>query len=255
VGGWIRGFRDFYPTWIAANLQAQGFQAAGVTIEFPHLRDRKFVNSRTLADLFDAGLIQDEINTAIRKLLASSPLLSPSRLAFPACSDCSTRCVSNPNSNASWICQCLKFPLCPFHPRDASGIHPGKALALWGAPSILASKSPRLMFGTDGRLARVWSSSSARSLPHTSGDSSWRLAVSWEVVSSNSGGEIHERVFGLPLDYPAVHKQCSAPNSLNPNGHPVFRVGVRSTAIFSPSTLPAGALSQLIPRLELRWRL
>ncbi len=230
------GFRDFYPSWIAANLQAQGFQAAGVTIELPHLRDRKFINSRTLADLFDAGLIQDEINTAIRKQLASSPLLSPSRLAFPAVLG-----LQHPLRVKSELERLLDLPVfeIPTLPPSIPGMRLAfileKALRALGGTIHTGLEVTSAEVGTDGHLARVWTSSAARSLPHTSGE--FVLATGGILgggFSSNSGGEIHEQVFGLPLDYPAVHQQWFSSQFLSPKGHPVFRVGVQVDRHFQP---------------------
>jgi glycerol-3-phosphate dehydrogenase subunit B len=88
---------------------------------------------------------------------------------------------------------------------------------------------------SDGRIARVWTRSAARSQSHSARD--FVLATGGILgggIFTNSDGEIHEKVFGLPLEYPAAHQEWFTPQFLNSAGQPVFRVGVQVDRRFQP---------------------
>lgn len=72
-------FLDFYPAMVAANLTAQGIPASETILDLPSLRKRRFVNSMTLARLFDKPEFRVEVAKTLKPRLGQS-----ARVGFPA---------------------------------------------------------------------------------------------------------------------------------------------------------------------------
>jgi glycerol-3-phosphate dehydrogenase subunit B len=72
-------FLDFYPDYIADNLNEQAIIAKAITLDIPSLQNKHFVSGMTLARLFDTPEFRAAVADALRPHLSGV-----SRLGFPA---------------------------------------------------------------------------------------------------------------------------------------------------------------------------
>lgn len=232
----FEGFMDFCPTWIAANLEAQGWQAYGLKLELPNLRARKIDNSRLLAELLDAGELQQEIITAIRKELASAPPFAPARLAFPAALG-----LRFPLRVLTELQQGLDLPVfeIPTLPPSIPGMRLAaileNALRSLGASIQIGAQVVTAEVAPSGDISRVWSQAAVRRQPHSAGV--FLLATGGILgggITTGSRGEVDEAVFGLPLEAPGEHSLWFEPVFLSAQGHPIFRSGISVDEHFQP---------------------
>jgi glycerol-3-phosphate dehydrogenase subunit B len=70
---------DFYPAYVAENLNAQSIFATDITLDLPSLQSRQFVTPVVLARLFESPAFRIEVAVALRGRLGSA-----ARIGFPA---------------------------------------------------------------------------------------------------------------------------------------------------------------------------
>lgn len=232
----FQGYRDFYPSWIAANLEQQGMRAFGLTLDLPPLRHLKIISSRLLADMLDSGQLQEAIITAMRNLIAAASPFSPARLAFPAVLGLNFPMRVKIELEAGLGLPVFEIPTLPpsIPGMRLSGILHREITRLGGLINM-GLEVTAAETSADGRITRLWARSAARSLPLSA--EKFILATGGILGGgflAGSSGALDEQVFGLPLGQPARQVDWFSPDFFNPGGHPIFRAGVTVDQNFQP---------------------
>lgn len=232
----LAGYRDFYPSWVAANLETTGLRAHALMLDLPPLHGRRLISSRLLADLLDAGQLQEAMITAMRKALAGPFPFPPSRLGFPAILG-----LLYPTRVRTEVEQALGLPVfeIPTLPPSIPGMRLAaileKEIRSLGGSIHTGLEVFTAEVSSDDRLVRVWCRAAARSLPLSA--ESFILATGGILgggFQSGSRGEFYERILRLPLDHPEQPAHWFQPNFFAPGGHPIFRVGINVDRNFQP---------------------
>ena len=74
----FKGFADFYPHWMAANISLRGIACQAALLELPSLKQKTFITSRVLAEAFDQTQFTEEVIQVI--------LATPAQQAWPGSS-------------------------------------------------------------------------------------------------------------------------------------------------------------------------
>jgi glycerol-3-phosphate dehydrogenase subunit B len=228
-------YLDFFPYLCAENLSAQAIPARGTSLDLESLRERRFTNALTLANLFEAPEFRAEVVRALRPRLGGA-----TRVGFPAVLG-----LKQPLQVIAELESGLGVPVfeIPGLPPSIPGIRLHRLLvdairkAGGQVQEGLSVASARLIHpnGSPGQIEAVISQAAARRLVHSA--RSFVLATGGFLGGGSIGapdGSIEELIFDLPLVAPRQRADWFQPDFFNPAGHPVFRSGVRTDGHFRP---------------------
>lgn len=225
-------FLDFFPALVAGNLKESGHQADWITVDIQLPSRRRFLNSNILAQFFDdAGRCGDFCDLLASRLPQHSSS-APPRLGLPAVLGLlQTRRIQQQLEHRTG---CPVFEI-PGLPPSVPGLRLHKILVQAlrktgveiqdGMEAVWAERA-------ENKITKVWTDAASRSKPH--GAKRFVLAtggiLSGGLVGRNDA-TVSEPVFGLPV---AAASEATREQFLDPNGHPVFRTGVRVNSAFQP---------------------
>lgn len=231
----FEGFGDFFPHWMAANLQERGIQAKGVLVDLPVLRERRLTTARTLAAAFDMPDFRAQVAGEVRaRLPGAFPSNASLRVAFPAV-------LGWDHAGQAWndMQEKLGVPVfeAPTLPPSIPGIRLHNLLV-----SAFKAAGGRFYDGmqaqgaeADGEVAAVFTEAAARRLEHRA--RTYILAtggiLGGGIIARNEGG-LQETVFGLPVAAPAHRSGWFHPAFLSTAGHAVYRAGLRVDSALRP---------------------
>jgi glycerol-3-phosphate dehydrogenase len=231
----FEGFQDFYPDLIADNLSAQGISSRGVFISNPELADRRFVNARTLADLFEFSDFCDQVSLEIEMQISRISGFRPKRIGFPAVLG-----LKHPLQVKARLERKLGLEIfeIPTFPPSIPGIRLNRLLI-----EAIEQCGGRVF---DGMQATGWteegeelialrSEAASRSKQHHA--RSFVLATGGILgggLYADYQGSVTECVFQIPVKAPGDWVHWLNRDFLAAGGHPIFEVGIETDRHFHP---------------------
>jgi glycerol-3-phosphate dehydrogenase len=225
-------FSDFYPAWIADNLNNQDILVQGVTLNLPSLSKQKYITSMVLAHRFDDPEFRQEVIDAVKPKLGSAE-----RVGFPAVLG-----LQNPIEVINHLQSSLGIPVfeIPGLPPSIPGIRLQNVLiaAIQRYHGSVNSGMAVTKFSAEGRkIQAVWTEAAARQVPHQA--NVYILATGGVLgggIQTSNDGYAHEAIFNLPVSFPELSSGWLNRDFLSAGGHPIFQSGIRITRSFQPAT-------------------
>jgi glycerol-3-phosphate dehydrogenase subunit B len=226
----FNGFLDFFPTLIADNLIAQGILAREIVLDLPILRNRKFLTAMVLARLFDNPEFRQEVIDALKPKLGNV-----GRIGFPAVLG-----LMNPMNVMAHLQSSLGLPVfeIPGLPPSIPSIRLHNLLvsAIEQNHGTISNGMSVSQVSSEGKLLQtIWSEAASRLKPHDA--NTYVLATGGILgggIIANNNGYAQETIFGLPLYVPEYPSEWMRAEFLSDEGHPLFRIGVRTDSRFQP---------------------
>ncbi|MCI0521738.1 MAG: anaerobic glycerol-3-phosphate dehydrogenase subunit A [Chloroflexi bacterium] len=229
----IVGFKqylDFYPEWIAANLQKLGIAARALLLDLPELQKPRFITTRVLASLFENAAFRQAAARAVKISLHAGE-----RVGFPAV--LGLRHVLTIQQDLEYRLGAPVFEI-PGLPPSIPGIRLHQILlqALEDLGAQVYDGMPVVAAEADGpRLTAAWSEAAARRKAHRA--RYYLLATGGILgggVQVHPDGYTQETALGLPLAQLSFEGRGLMPEFLAPQGHPLFSSGLAVDASFTP---------------------
>ncbi len=228
----LTDFLDFFPALAARNLQESGQAADWSTVEMRLPSRSRFLNSKILAQHLEQPGNCDDFSDLLGSTLAAHPASTSGRLGLPAVLGLSQTARILEQIERRTGCQVFEIPGLP---PSVPGLRLQNILiqALRKAGVEVLDGMEAVAFeGTGNKIAKVWTEAASRSKPHAA--KQFVLATGGILSGGLVGGcdgKVVEPVFGLPVAAPS---QATRPHFIEPEGHPVFQVGVRVSSEFQP---------------------
>ena len=226
-------YADFYPKLIADNLREQGFHAVWNVLDVDKLRERRFVTSRVLADMFEHADFRTEI---VSKLRNNPDLAAVNRVGFPAVLGFEKAGEVKADLEQQLGLPVFEIPTLPpsipgirLHRLLVSAIEKGGGRVFDGMNAISAEVDEK-------QIRSVISEASVR--PKLNRASRYILATGGYLGGGFEAGpfeDSREMVFGLPLAGYPNGEDWFSPEFLADDGHPIFRSGIRVNPDFQPT--------------------
>ena len=226
----FRHYQDFYPHLIAENLTLQGIPARPVILELKTLEDRKFSNSRSLAQLFDTAEFRQEVVQALQGQIGDS-----GRIAFPAVLGLQDALRCHADLESRLARPVFEIPTLPpsipgmrLHRILVQAIeeHRGDVFEGMQVTGALASTS---------RVTSVSSEAGVRDRQHFA---RYFVLASGGLMGgglkTGYDGSVVETVFNLPIGAPSQRTEWLSREFLAPGGHTIFKTGVEVNQDFQP---------------------
>lgn len=226
----FRHYQDFYPHLVADNLQLQGIPSKAIVLELKSLENRKFNNSRNLAQLFDTPEFRDEVILALR-----SQLDGIDRIGFPAVLGLKSALANHTDLEGRLGRQVFEIPTLPpsipgmrLHNILVAAIEQLGGRIFEGMQVIAAKAGP-------GRIVSVTTDAGARGREHNA--SSFVLAsggIMGGGLKTDFDGSALETVFNLPTTIPEQRSAWLQREFFATGGHEIFRSGIPVNRDFRP---------------------
>jgi len=226
----IAGQRDFYPSYICANLQAQGCDAHGKFVDVPAVRARHPQTTVTLAALLEDRAVLDELIGAVRPHAAGCD-----RIGLPAVLG-----LTRHEEVLRAVEEGLGLPVfeIPTLPPSVPGVRLFEALR-----AQAARRGVRITIGSEiiekvaqgDHVTAVGTEAAARVQRHSAGI--FILATGGILgggIVAGRDGALREVALDLPIEGPSSRQSWFAPLALAPQGHAIFRAGIRVNGAMQP---------------------
>jgi glycerol-3-phosphate dehydrogenase len=231
-------FLDFFPGFIAANLNAQGILAFDISLDLPRLSNRKFVTGTVLAALFDDLEFRQEVIDVLKPKLGKVE-----RIGFPAVLG-----LNKPMEVIEHLQSSFGLPVfeIPGLPPSIPGIRLQNVLvnAIRQQNGVVYTGMPVTKVSVDGNtINTVWSEASAREIPHQA--RTFILATGGILgggISIDNIGYAQEMIFKLPLAIPDLRSDWFQSEFLAAQGHPIFHTGTLTDDEFQPVDMTGNVL-------------
>ncbi len=230
------GFRDFYPTLIAENLNKLGHSARAAFLPIQLISGRHDFNTVQLARALDDEKRMQRLAAGLRQVLESGE-----RVGLPAILG-----LENHTAALAYLQKQVDAPVfeIPTLPPSVPGIRLTTALRRY-----LEQQNVRVEIGMEAidfsvrqspisslqSLTSVSTATSARPLKHRARHI---LLASGGLLGggfdSDANGRVWETIFDLPLTIPQVRSDWFRPRFLDPAGQPVFQGGIAVNRHFQP---------------------
>lgn len=219
----FQALRDFYPTVIAENLRKLGLAARAEFLPIDLITQRRDFSTVHLAEAMDAADLS-RFADALKRVIRPGE-----RVGLPA--------ILGLRRHAhvfDTLQQALDTPIfeIPTLPPSVPGIRLTNALRRHFERDLHGRLDLGLTVtdfqARDGRIAWVSSRASARPVKHRA--QRFLLATGGLLgggIHSDHTGRVWEAIFDLPLTTPQQRSAWFRPDFLAPDGHPVFRGGLR----------------------------
>ncbi len=222
------GFPDFYPDWIAANLAVNNIPAESDLLDLPSLRNRTFITSRVLAELFDKPDFVEETIQAVKLSMHNRPSFVAKRIGFPAVLGI---------KHCEQVIQKLRDALSveifeiPTLPPSIPGIRLHHLLVdtiqEHGGRVYDGMQVIRADWDAQGNITQVWSEAASRGKPHRA--TNYLLAtgglLGGGLFASYEHG-LQEMIFNLPIQSPGEHDGWFQKRFLSAQAHPIYSKGI-----------------------------
>jgi glycerol-3-phosphate dehydrogenase subunit B len=238
----FRGFRDFYPPYLAANLSRRcSFPVRHLYLDLPRLRHRHHLLSLDVARALDDPATREEVARLVKSNLSDA-----GRVGFPAVLGLDRHRRENFRDLTERIGRPL-FEITTLPP-SIPGIRINEALR-----RRLMQKGSRVEIGfwvqgrLDGNRAGEISVDSA-------GGATTYTADAFVLATGGTGGggiigrqdgSFRESVFGLPVDGPADRSSWYHPRFLGPDPQPISLVGVAVNERLQPILATGAAVNNV----------
>lgn len=224
------GLRDFYPKWIAENLNKLGHQARAEFLPFDLLTDLRDRNNVQLAEGLEAPAPRARLAAALKKVHQPGE-----RIGLPALLGINEHPTLWRELQSAVGAPIFEIPTLP---PSVPGIRLYRALSqqLTALGGRIESNMEVIGFQADDQQIHwVETATSARPLKHRAAN--FLLATGGVLgggFASDHTGRFWETIFNLPLTVPQDHNAWFRHQFLHPQGQPVFAGGVGVHAQFQP---------------------
>ena len=227
----FQALRDFYPTLIAENLTKLGLQARAEFLPIDLITNRKDFTTVTLAQVLDDDAAAKRLAEGLKKVVKSGE-----RVGLPAILG-----MKRHTQVLKMLRDTVGAPVfeIPTLPPSVPGMRLMTALRSYYERELHGRLDLGLtvtQFEADGgKVKSVSSQASARPVRHRA--DRFLLATGGILgggFGSDYTGRVHEVIFDLPLDVPQKRSEWFHPDFLAPEGHAVFRGGLRVAKDFRP---------------------
>ena len=226
----IAGQRDFYPSYVCANLRAQGCDANGELVDVPAVGARHPQTTITLAAMLEDPRVRDEMIGALRPHVGGYD-----RVGLPAVLG-----LVRHEEVLSAIEAGLGLPVfeIPTLPPSVPGVRLYEALrmqaARLGVRIAIGSQVVERVAQGD-RVTAVGTEAAARVRRHSA--DLFILAtggiLGGGIVAGRDGG-LRDVALDLPVEGPPARDSWFSPSALAPQGHAIFRAGIRVNGGMQP---------------------
>jgi len=231
----FEGLRDFYPELIAENLTHLGYPARAAFLPLKLITNRRDSNTVQLAQGLDNKEQRALLAAALRKIVRPGERIGlPAILGMDAHITLLAELERETNS--------LVFEI-PTLPPSVPGVRLYKAfrghlqslgVRLTAGLEVISTQTTAPN-GVPGAVQWVESATSARPLKLRA--DKYLLATGGILgggFNSDVNGRVWETIFNLPLTIPQERADWFNSGFLDPQGHPVFKGGVKVNASFQP---------------------
>lgn len=232
----IKGFSDFYPHWIAANLNAQGAVSQADIIEIPSLQQKTFITSRVLAESFDQPDFLEEVILTIQEHFRKNASHKKSRVGLPAVLGLRKHHQIIQKMQESLGVQIFEIPTLPpsipgmrLNQMLIQSIQKNGGRIYDGMQVIAADRD------SEGRIEKLWSEAAARKKPHQAHQfilASGGLLGGGLTATYQNG--IKENIFDLPVQAPINRNLWFQQQFLSSQPHPIFTSGIQVDSQLRP---------------------
>ncbi|HEY81127.1 MAG TPA: glycerol-3-phosphate dehydrogenase subunit GlpB [Anaerolineae bacterium] len=227
----FQALRDFYPTLIAENLIKLGFQARAEFLPIEIITQRRDFTTVHLAQALDDDAAAARLADALKRIIRPGE-----RVGLPAILGMKRHAYTLATLRGALDAPIFEIPTLP---PSAPGIRLISALREYFERTLHGRMDLGLTVTDfavqDGAIAWVSSQASARPVKHRA--ERFLLATGGILgggFDSDFTGRVQEVIFDLPVDAPQKRRDWFHPDFLAPDGHPLFRGGLRVAADFRP---------------------
>jgi len=226
----FQGWRDFYPTLIAENLNKQGHRARAELLPLDLISARRDVNTVQLATALDDLARVESLAAALRKVMQPGE-----RIGLPAILGLDAHVTTLERLETQVGAPIFEIPTLP---PSVPGIRLTNALRnrLRQLGVRIEINADVIGFRAEGdRVMWIESEASGRPLKHRA--EKFILATGGILgggINSDHTGKVWEVIFNLPLVAPANRGQWFRARFFDAEGHPIFRAGVAVNREFQP---------------------
>jgi glycerol-3-phosphate dehydrogenase subunit B len=221
-------YLDFFPAYIADNLNAQNSLAQDITLDLRPLRKLKLITASILANLFDDPEFRQQVIDDLKPKLGRAGRIGfPSVLGFNR----SMEVIDHLESE-------LGLPIfeIPGLPPSIPGIrlHNVMCAAVARNGGVITNGMNVTSPSTnDQRVIAIWSEAASRKVAHPARD--YVLATGGYLgggINVDELGYAKESIFGFPVDSPRANADQFDHQFLSQFGHPIFSTGLNVDPFF-----------------------
>ena len=232
----LEGFPDFYSELIADNLSAQSIPSIGITLDLDSIRNRKLINSRILAELFEKTEFQEEFTKSLKSNYPGHLPYKLRRLGLPAVLGQSQPLAIMHRLEDLLDLQVFEIPTLP---PSIPGIRLYNLLVkniVQASGEVFDGMEAKgADFDARGLLTAVRSEAASRDRVHQA--RKFVLATGGILgggITINYEGQIREVVCDLPSRICLKRSDWFDQEFLSPSGHPIFHTGISVNGNFQP---------------------
>lgn len=226
----IDGYLDFYPNWVADNINALGIPACGVILSLPALQARKSLTTLFLAQSFEQAAFREMFAEALLSQCGTQVTSGEWRIGLPAILGIDQPLRVLRHLEELLGAKVFEIPTLPpsipgmrLHNLLLGAIHRNGGI-VWEGMQVNG-----FLEGEGGRrIDLVWNEAAARRRAHRA--RYFVLATGGLLgggLVANYEGTVQETVFGLPLEYPAGRGNWFQERFIAESSHPLYLSGVR----------------------------
>jgi glycerol-3-phosphate dehydrogenase len=223
-------YLDFYPAYIADNLNAQDCIAKDILLELKSLQNQKFISAMVLARLFDKPEFRQEVIETLKPKLGSI-----GRIGFPAVLgfNHSSEVIQHLESS-------LGIPVFEITglPPSIPGIrlHNMLTSAIERQHGSINNGMTVSSVSVDNQsVSAIWSDASARQFSHPANN--FFLATGGILgggVNVDENGYAQDMIFGIPIDIPKSRSHQFQEQFLSRESHPIHTKGLEVDSDLHP---------------------
>jgi glycerol-3-phosphate dehydrogenase len=224
-------YLDFYPHFIAANLNAQGQYARAIKLRLESLLNNRTVNNMRLARLFDRAEFRRDVASNLKARLGDAH-----RVGFPAVLGLEKSREAHRDLESLLEAQVFEIPTLP---PSIPGIRLNNILI-----KAIQEAGGRVEVGLeaikvdhkDGHVEAVYTEAASRLIHHQA--ACFILATGGILgggIQTTQNGNVFEPIFRIPVQPKLDRNDWFRRDFLSAKGHPIYQSGVRVDDRFQPT--------------------
>jgi len=223
-------FLDFFASFVADNLQIQGVEARGISLDLPQLQTVHQVNAMALARWFDQANFREMFIQALKPHIKNAK-----RIGLPAVLGLRSAIEAHADLESKLGLPVFEIPgLPPSIPGIRLYNFLSKAIRKAGG-QIFDGMQVNGGVEANGRLIAVQSESAVRTIDHAA---RYFILATGGILGGGivtyADGRVSESALGLPIQAPPHRLGWTHPHFLIPGGQPIFQAGVKINTSSQP---------------------
>ena len=226
----IKQLVDFYPNIIAENLAKQGLDAAHLMLDLPDLAQRNFNTPVSIGSLLESAAFRADLSRRIKAKLGNAK-----RVGLPAILGRKPSLTIKNDLEAQIGVPLFEIPGLPpslpgmrLHAILLQAIERAGGRVYHGLEGVGIESE-------EGLVTAVFTEAAARDKPHRF--ARYVVATGGILgggIVTRQDGTAREVVFDLPVTLPDSRQDWFEQDFMDPNGHPVYRAGLKVNQQFQP---------------------